>query len=219
MRCMQTISVITLMLAYSAGTASAVTSNAFANGGFETVTSPPLADGWLAAASGYTISNDARTGNNALQLASPQFNAAVALQNSVANGGQPDLIPGEIASFSFWAKGTAGATGNVLYSLRFLDSGGNIVLNTGNTFFQGDINTSAYTQIVAPDVVIPAGANAAFVEFSQSIGPIGTGPAGENFFPGQVLIDDVVLSSVPEPASAALFGLAGIGLIARRRRA
>jgi hypothetical protein len=38
-----------------------------------------------------------------------------------------------------------------------------------------------------------SGAVAAFIELSQQIGPIGTGPAGENWFPGEVLIDDLAL--------------------------
>lgn len=193
-----------------AGSASAVTSNAFANGGFEATTGP-TADGWVPAAQGYTISNDARTGNNAALLSIDFPAAAVLLQNSVSDGGQPDLIAGETASFSFWAKGNVSDTGNILYSLRFLDPGGAIILNTGNTFFQGDINPNSYSQIVAPDVVIPVGATAAFVEISQASGPATV--------PGNVLIDDVVLSTVPEPTSLALLGLGGLMAIRRRRSA
>ncbi len=190
-----TLTAAALSSACLTGQARAVTSQAFANGGFEDVAGS-LFVGWQSAAAGYDINTtDPRSGNNALELSSPAENSAVALQNSVADGGQPDLIPGETASFSFWAKGTAGATGNVLYALRFLNSEGAILSDTGLQFFQDDINENDYTQIIADDVVIPEGANAAFVEFSQAIGPIGEGPAGEDFFPGLVLIDDVVLST------------------------
>ncbi|MFN3168829.1 MAG: PEP-CTERM sorting domain-containing protein [Phycisphaeraceae bacterium] len=203
---------VAVSAAFVTSGASAVTANAFANGGFETPgTSPGPAEAWLPAALGYTLSNDANSGNNAALLTVGTPNAAVILQNSVENGGQPPLIPGEIASFSFYAKGQVSDTGNVLYSLRFLDSVGGIVLNTGNTFFQGDINPNTYTQIVAPDVVIPAGASAAFVEFSQASGPTAN--------PGNVLIDDVVLSTVPEPTSLALLGLGGLAALRRRRSA
>ncbi|MFN3168830.1 MAG: PEP-CTERM sorting domain-containing protein [Phycisphaeraceae bacterium] len=189
------LSALTLSAFGLAGAASAATPNAFANGGFETAGAGTPAQGWVPAASGYIRSSDALSGDWALQLASPAQNAAVALQNSVADGGQPDLIPGEIASFSFWSKGTAGGTGNVLYALRFLDTVGNILSDSGNVFFQADINTDDYSLITADEVLVPTGANAAFVEFSQSIGPIGTGPAGEDWFAGLVLIDDLVLQT------------------------
>lgn len=214
MKRIATSAALTVFMALSAGTASAVTANAFGNGGFEATTGA-TADGWLPAASGYSISNDAFSGSNALELASPQLNAAVALQNSVANGGQPDLIAGEIASFSFYSKGFAGTTGNVLYSLRFLDSVGNILYSTGNVFFQGDINPNTWTQITAPDVVIPVGANAAFVEFSQAIGPVN----GDDLLAGSVLIDNVTLATVPEPGSLALLGIGGLAALRRRRSA
>lgn len=205
---LKSLSAAAITATFVASSASAVTANAFANGGFEATTGP-TADGWVPAAQGYTISNDARTGNNAALLSIDFPAAAVMLQNSVADGGQPDLIAGETASFSFWAKGNVSDTGNILYSLRFLDPGGAIILNTGNTFFQGSINPNSYTQIVHPDVVIPAGATAAFVEISQASGPAA--------IPGNVLIDDVVLSTVPEPTSLALLALGGL-VVSRRRR-
>lgn len=192
-----TLTALTATTACMASGASAATENAFANGGFETPGAVAgTAEGWAAAASGYSLSDDARTGLNALELNSPATNAAIALQNSVADGGQPDLISGEIATFSFWSKGTAGGTGNVLYALRFLDSTGAILEDSGNTFFQDDINTETYSEVISTEFLVPENANAAFVEFSQSIGPIGTGPAGEDWFAGLVLIDDVVLKTI-----------------------
>lgn len=196
--------------------AQAVTTNGFANGGFETVgvTTPALS--WLAAAAGYTLSTDARTGSFSAQLMSPAFNAAVMLQNSVEQGGLPSLIAGDTPTFSFWAKGTAGGTGNVLFALRYLDGVGNIKADSMNQFFQGSINADTWTQITYNLGAVPVGAVAAFVEFSQGIGPI------DAFFPaGKVLIDDLHLSVVPEPGSYAMLmaGLAGIGFMVRRRRA
>ena len=165
----------------------------FGNGGFETVGTTTPANAWLAAAGGYTRSTDARSGTYAAQLASPAFNAAIALQNSIEQGNRPPLVVGTQPVLTFWAKGTAGATGNVLFALRYLDNIGNVLYNSTNQFFQGAINTTTYTQITFVGGVVPAGATAAFIEFSQAIGPIGTGPAGENWFAGQVLIDDVSL--------------------------
>lgn len=191
--------------------------NGFANGGFETVGSTTPAESWLQAASGYSLSTDAHTGMYAAQLASAAFNAAVMLQNSVEQGGLPDLVSGQSPVLTFWAKGYAGGTGNVLFALRYLDSIGNIMAGSGNQFFQGSINTNDWTQITYNGPAVPVGATAAFIEFSQGIGPIEPGlPAG------LVLIDDINLSvtAVPEPGTYALLlaGLGVVGTLARRRR-
>ncbi|MBX2851399.1 MAG: PEP-CTERM sorting domain-containing protein [Phycisphaeraceae bacterium] len=214
MKRIATLTALAAAAALTAGQASAVTANAFANGGFETApgTGTP-AEAWLEAALGYSISNDANSGSNAARLFVDNPNAAVMLQNSVEQGGQAPLVVGETASFSFYAKGQVSNTGNVLYALRFLDGTGNILYNSGNQFFQGDINPNSYTEIIGPqDVVIPVGAVAAFVEFSQASGPLEGGPAGE------VLIDDVTLATVPEPGSLALLALGGLAAFRRRRR-
>jgi hypothetical protein len=209
-------------LALCGGVAQAVTTNGFANGGFEDAGMSTPAESWLGAASGYTRSSDAHTGSFSAQLMSPQFNAAIFLQNSIEQGGMPPLMAGDTPEFSFWAKGTAGTTGNVLFALRYLDDTGNIKADSLNQFFQGSINTSTWTQITYNLGAVPAGATAAFVEFSQAIGPIGMGPAGENFLAGQVLIDDVYLgvTAIPEPGTYALMlaGMAVVAGLARRRR-
>lgn len=198
------------------GTAQAV--QLFANGGFEDNTGGQnSAAGWLGAAAGYGISNDAFSGNFSMSLASPQFNAAVGLQNSVEQGGNPPIplaAIGTTGEFSFYAKGFAGTTGNVLYALRYLDGVGNILANTGNVFFQGSINETTWTQITNNSLVVPMGAVAAFLEFSQAMGPI---DPGAGLFAGQVLIDNVSLTVVPVPAAVWLFGSA-LGLIGFLRR-
>jgi hypothetical protein len=197
-----------------AGAASAVT-NGFANGGFEMVGVSTPASSWLAAASGYSLSTEARTGQYAAQLSSVAFNAAVMLQNSVEQGGLPSLVAGDTPELSFWAKGTAGGTGNVLFALRYLDGVGNILANSQNQFFQNKINENSWSEITYTLGAVPEGAVAAFIEFSQGIGPIEPGlPAG------RVLIDDLVLGVVPEPGTYALMlaGLVAVGAVARRRR-
>jgi hypothetical protein len=202
-------------LALCAGAAQA---NGFANGGFENVGTTTPAESWLAAAAGYSLSTDARTGNYAAQLSSPALNAAVMLQNSVEQGGLAPLVEGVNPLLSFWAKGNAGTTGNVLFALRYLDGVGNILANSTNVFFQNSINESTWTEIKYDLGAVPTGAVAAFIEFSQSIGPI---DPGAGLFAGTVLIDDLTLAPVPEPGTYAML-LAGLGLVGfmvRRRRA
>jgi hypothetical protein len=163
----------------------------FANGGFETAGTTTPAEAWLSAAGGYTRNTtESRSGGASAQLASPAFNAAVMLQNSVEQGLRPALVVGSTPVLRFWAKGTAGGTGNVLFALRYLDAVGNIKANSGNQFFESRINTTSWTQITYSLGPVPAGAVAAFIEFSQAIGPIdATNP------PGKVLIDDLSLQA------------------------
>ena len=160
----------------------------FANGGFETAGSTTPALAWLAAASGYTRSTDARSGAFSAQLSSPAFNAAVVLQNGKEQGMRPNLVVGSSPTLTFWAKGTAGGTGNVLFALRYLDDVGNIKANSNNQFFQASINPNTWSQITFNLGPVPAGATAAFIEFSQAIGPIDANNAA-----GVVLIDDLSL--------------------------
>ncbi len=210
-----------LVLSLPLGVAQAVNINVFSNGSFETnggVNTSNSATSWLGAASGYTISSDAQDGSFSMRLASPAFNAAVALQNSVDNGLNPILDPstwGTTPTLSFYAKGFAGGTGNVLFALRYLDSVGNILANSGNVFFQGSINTSTWTNITLSSLIVPVGATAVFLEYSQGIGPI----EPPNLLAGEVLIDNVslVANVVPVPAAVWLFGSA-LGVMGVMRR-
>jgi PEP-CTERM motif len=200
---------------------SAQAQNRFANGSFEvgqtTVPADPLpvanvdptnAQGWLDAASGYSRSNDAHTGSFSALLTCPGLCAAVMLQNSVATGAMPNLVAGDLLTLSFWAKGNVGATGNVLFALRYLASGGGILYDSQNQFFQGAINSTTWSQITFNAPAVPVGATGAFLEFSTATGPGAT----------SVLIDDVSL--VPEPGTYAMMlaGMAFVGGIAARRR-
>jgi hypothetical protein len=167
--------------------------NLLANGGFETAGGSTPADAWLSAAGGYTRSTDARTGTYAAQLMSPALNAAIALQNSVEQGSRPSPVAGTSPVLTFWAKGTPGATGNVTFALRYLDGVGNILADSLAVNFSGSINENTWSQITYNLGPVPVGTVAAFIEFSQAIGPIGVGPAGEDWFAGKVLIDDLSL--------------------------
>lgn len=188
--------------------------NVFANGGFEDgqttpVVDPSNAQGWLDAASGYSRSSDAHSGSWSANLTCPGFCASVMLQNNVKDGGMPDLTVGDALTLSFWAKGDVGATGNVLFALRYLDGVGNIKYDSNLQFFNV---TSTWTEITFTPAAVPVGASAAFLEFSTATGPGAT----------SVFIDDLSLSApIPEPETYALMlaGLVGVGALVRRRRA
>mgnify|MGYP001803533636 CR=1 FL=1 len=138
---------------------SASAANLIANGGFENAGTTTPAEGWQAAANGYSLSTDARTGNFSAELASAPLGAAVMLQNSVEDGGLPGLTEGDNPLLSFYAKGFAGTTGNVLFALRYLDGTGNILADSGLQFFQGTINESTWTEITYDLGAVPVGAS------------------------------------------------------------
>lgn len=206
-------------LAIVGGAAHAVTQNGFANGGFEIVGTTTPAQSWLAAASGYSLSTDARTGTYAALMMSPQYGAGVMLQNSVEQGGMAPLIAGDNPLFSFWAKGTTGTTGVINYALRYLDGTGNILATSMNQNIGAALSETVWKEFTFDLGAVPVGAVAAFVEFSQAMGPIEDVPG---FTAGKLLVDDLYLgvAAIPEPGTYALMlaGLAAVGGIARRRR-
>ena len=179
-------------------TIAAAPAERFANGGFETpgLTTPAL--GWLGANLGYTVTTDAHSGLRAALLsANVTSTAAVLLQNSKDQGGLPDLVVGESLVLSFWAKGTPGTTGDLIYALRFLNSNGNILAPTvgnSNVNFGALINPNSWTKITRAALLVPTGATAAFLEISSGIGPVD--PAN-GFFAGSVKIDDISLQRAP----------------------
>jgi len=195
----------------SAGVAQA---NVFVNGGFETVDpgNSALAQNWLPAASGYErVCGGAGNGSDcAAQLNSPQENAAVFLQNSNALGGDP-LVVGSNPILTFDAKGVPGISEVDNFALRYLDNDGAILADSELQNFGGLINNNTWTEISFDLGVVPAGAVAAFLEFSQAIGP---------FDSAQILIDNVTLevAAVPVPAAVWLFGSGLLGLIGVARR-
>jgi hypothetical protein len=211
-----------LAMLLGTGAAQAAVTNGFANGGFENAGTGDLAANWVEGNQGYSrVCGGAGNGSDcAAQLLSPQIAAAVVVQNSVDQGLLPPLTEGDNPLLSFSAKGFAGTKGNANFALRYLDSTGNIMSNSGPLDFHTLINTSTWTEITFDLGVVPVGATAAFLEIVQAIGPIGTGPAGENWLAGEIFIDDVYLgvAAVPVPAAVWLFGSGLLGLIGVARR-
>ncbi len=199
----------------SALVASSADASFLANGGFETAGNtqfgiPSGAAGWQGAstvpATRGVVPGLARTGSAYLNMSVPNgFGGSVGLQNSIADGGLAPLVGGELLTLSLWAAGDVGPTGNALYSLRFLNTNGNILYNSGNIFMNG--LTQSYQQFTFTPPAVPAGAVAAFLEISTA-----TGPGATN-----IRVDDVSLVLVPEPATLGVLASAGL-LLARRRR-
>ena len=226
---------ISLAAAAVAGFAvSAQAANGIANGGFEsapaifTVGSQPGPGGqgvgyWLTqgGSGAATLSTDAHSGNYSASVTCPQLCGSTLFGNSSDNGGL-SLDPanwGTSPTFSFWAKGTVGTTGNLTYALRYLDAVGNILAGTlGQTL--NTVSATQWTQFTNSGLVIPKGTTAVFFETTFAIGPVGIN--NPPFTGGGFLIDDINLTvtAVPEPESYAMFmaGLGGLGFLIRRRR-
>ena len=215
-------------LVLCAGAAQA--QNRLANGGFETaptgVPNPPggatyFAANWLAAPTGFPALRSTttfRSGSASALLTVPGgFGGSTLFQNSIDHGGLPALTAanvGQTTNLSFWARGDVSTTGNVLFSLRYLDNIGNILVNSGNIFFQSQINPNTWSNITFAGASIPAGTVALLLEMNTAVGPLLDGR------PNAVFIDDISLTAVPEPGTYALMlaGLACVGGIAARRR-
>ena len=128
---------------------------------------------------------------------------------------------GTSPTFSFWAKGQTGTTGNLTWALRYLDGTGNILAGTTGQNLNS-VNPNSWTQF-STTLAIPTNTVGVFFETTFAIGPVGV-VNGTVFTGGGFVIDDISLQStvtaVPEPESYALL-LAGLGVIAysiRRRR-
>ena len=188
-----------------------------ANGGFETAATlaGQFAQGWRGVNSRpATWAADARTGSRSasLAVADPGFGGSGLVQNAVDDGGKTSILGlyvGKTTSVSFYAKGSASVTGNVNYSLRYLDTVGNILNPVVNTRFDALINANTWTRITLTGPALPANTSAIFLEMTLAVGPTGVQPPGNcgvdpmgvpnpcDYGQARVLIDDVSVSVVP----------------------
>jgi len=143
----------------------------------------------------------------------PGFGGSGIVQNAVADGGLTSILGlyvGKTTVLSFWAKGNASTTGNVNYSLRYLDGTGNILNTVVNTSFGNLINPNTWTKITLNGPAIPANTSAIFLEMTLAVGPTGVQPPGTcgvdnitglplpcDYGQAKVLIDDVSVRVVP----------------------
>lgn len=189
-----------------------------ANGGFETAATLPgqFAQGWRGVNSSQaTWSTDARTGSRSASLAIPDpgNGGSGLVQNAVDDGGKTSILGlyvGKTTSVSFYAKGSASVTGNINYSLRYLDAVGNILNPVVNNRFDSLINANTWTRITLTGPALPANTSAIFLEMTLAVGPTGVQPPGNcgvdpitgvpnpcNNGQARVLIDDLSVSVVP----------------------
>ncbi len=183
----------------------AVAKQLIANGGFESATAIYVtgtqpsagqqgAGYWLTpgGAGAATLSTDSHSGGFSASVTCPQLCGSTLFGNSADNGGLT-VSPanwGKTATFSFWAKGTTGTTGNLTWALRYLDGTGNILAQTlGQTL--NSVNPNTWTKF-GTTLLIPNGTVGVFFETTFAIGPVGI-QNGQLFTGGGFLIDDILL--------------------------
>ena len=189
-----------------------------ANGGFETPATAggQFALGWRGVNSKpATLATEGHTGTRSASLAVPDpgFGGSGMAGNSVDDGGQLPILGlyvGKLTRLTFWAKGSASQTGNVNFSLRYLNSIGAILNPVVNTSFGGLINTTTWTKITLLGPAIPAATSAMFLEMTLAVGPTGVQPPGNcgvdpitglplpcDYGQAKVLIDDISIEVLP----------------------
>jgi len=208
--------------------APAMAANIAGNAGFEVAgNSPTISAFWGAGAGGAAGTVSERSATNPFAgdwaqrlVANGGVGAGASAgisQNSIADLGLVSLAPGSSVGLSFRGNYTFGPGGVGFYTLRILNSSGQIVADTGlQVVNQG---TNGYQSFSTADLVVPAfGAApndsfAAFVEINVAAGAF-DGSTSAAF------IDDVVIDATLVPAPSAL-GLLGAGVLVagRRRRA
>lgn len=189
-----------------------------ANGGFEVpaTVGGQFALGWRGVnTKPATLATEGRTGTRSASLAVPDpgFGGSGLAGNSVDDGGQLPILGlhvGKLTRLTFWAKGSASTTGNVNFSLRYLNAIGAILNPVVNTSFGGLINTTTWTKISLIGPAIPAATSAMFLEMTLAVGPTGVQPPGTcgvdpitglpvpcDYGQARILIDDISIEVLP----------------------
>ncbi len=189
-----------------------------ANGGFETpaTVGGQFALGWRGVnIKPATLATEGHTGTRSASLAVPDpgFGGSGLAGNSVDDGGQLPILGlyvGKLTRLTFWAKGSASTTGNVNFSLRYLNSIGAILNPVVNTSFGGLINTTTWSKITLLGPAIPALTSAMFLEMTLAVGPTGVQPPGTcgvdpitglpnpcDYGQAKILIDDISIEVLP----------------------
>lgn len=201
-----TATVSAIALALTAGAANASFLELTSNGGFE---AGDTSD-WLyfpVPASTFDVTGDSSSGAFAGELVNTTSGSAAIIKQ--ANLGIGIVTAGQEVTISFDAKGF-GANGGVAFAEFFseIDGGGvssSEILSGAPLGLTNDYQTFSFTTFAGPDV--SAGITLQIVAVTgANIGSEST-----------IFIDNVSVSVVPTPASAAILGLGGLAAARRRR--
>jgi endoglucanase Acf2 len=169
------------------------------NGGFESGTGTNALN-WTVSGTGSNtpirISTNAHSGSWSMSLGNyTMANGGVSIQQDEQAQGAGGVVPGLSYSFSFWAQQILNGTGLVQnYRLTWLNSANGTVGSPTSANFTG--GSGYWSQIIVPGLLVPAGAVQARINFSSTTG------ANTNNWAGQVLLDDVLLTtSAPGPTN------------------
>lgn len=163
------------------------------------------ATGWVVFGNGYTTTAHAHTGTQGLKTFG-QYNGAYQAFTGIAGHSYTATVYGYNASDDALSPGTVAD----LELNFFTDANGSGAYYNSVPVITGSspTNTWIMAQIT---VTAPAGQNFIRVQLNQNT----PNPGGAAFYDDVTLVDNTVAS--PEPASLGLIGLAGVGLLRRRR--
>ncbi len=218
MKCLK-FSLVAVAMASIALSSSLASANSLTDPGFEdpakyTFDGAPFIGFWegfagsaLASSSHSTVMPNNGTGHSDLSILGDDNSFAGVFQDIAA-------APGQQVDGSMWHKtpdlGTLGVATE--FRIEWHDAGGGEVSRVTN---DGVIPTNAYS-LLSVGGIAPAGTTAARLVYA--IQTFGGEPDGGVSSSGTVFLDDASLVAIPEPASIALMGLAGLAIASMRRR-
>jgi uncharacterized protein (TIGR03382 family) len=176
------------------------------NGNFETGDT----SGWSSFPSGqssFAVSSDAFAGNFSGRLENLASGSAALIKQ--ANLGIGIVTPSQQVTISFWAKGS-GAAGGVQFAEFFseIDGGG-----VSSSVLLGNQPLFVTDQWQRYNFTTPTGVNVSGGVTLQLAAVTGANIGSTSL----LFVDNVSVSVIPTPASAALLGLGGLAALRRRR--
>ncbi len=211
MKCVKFSLVAVMAMAISALGSLASAQNLLDNPGFEdpiTFNGPPFDDNWEGF-SGAFSGGSAGAGNGTTMPRSglQELNLSILNDATAFAGAFQDVLvtPGNEYTFSGWHKLFSGNSGGTEVRIEWRDATSEV----GRTPNLVPPTSSAYTEF---SLTATAPANATIARAVYAIQSF-SGSGNQN-----VLVDDTSFTCIPEPASLALFSLAGVALLGFRRR-